>query len=303
MSGTDHPDAPPPEVPEEFADAYREAYRRALESGDDSGALPEVPPQEVVLVGTHRSEDAPAPARRTPSWSRARSARWFLPAVIAASALVLISAAYAVGVALSGDDSDAPEGAASPSAVHTTAPHKTKSPAGKATVEAEPTTSPGGWDGPVDAVGVNAISADCTAPASNDSAGHRVTYVPENAIDDDPETAWRCSGTALGQKLTLRMTTGADVAEVGLVPGYAKTDPASGADRYAENNRITRVRWTLADGASFVQRLDPDPSSRALQLLRVPPTDTDTITLEILGVKRGPRNTTAISQIVVRSAA
>ena len=303
MSGTDHPDAPPPEVPEEFADAYREAYRRALESADEGGELPEVPPQEVVLVGTHRSQDAQEPARRTPSWSSARSASWFLPAVIAASALVLISAAYAVGVALSGDDSNEPDGAASPSAVRTSAPHKTSSPAGKKTAEAEPSTSPGGWDGPVDAVGVNAISADCTAPASNDSAGHRVTYVPENAIDDDPETAWRCSGTAVGQKLTLRMTAAADVAEIGLVPGYAKTDPVSGADRYAENNRITRVRWTLADGVSFVQRLDPDPSSRAVQLLRVPPTDTDTIMLEILGVKRGPRNTTAISQIVVRSAA
>jgi len=303
MPGTDHPDAPPPEGPEEFADAYREAYRRALESDDPSDELPEVPPQEVVVVGTHRSVDAAAPVRRVPSWSSARSATWFLPAVIAASALVLISAAYAVGVALSGDDGNGPAGTASPSAVRTAAPHRTSSPGEKKTVEAEPSTSPGGWDGPVDAVGVNAISADCTAPASNDSAGHRVTYVPDNAIDDDPETAWRCSGTAVGQKLTLRMTIGADVAEVGLVPGYAKTDPVSGADRYAENNRITRVRWTLADGISFVQRLDPDPSSRAVQLLRVPPTDTDTITLEILGVKRGPRNTTAISQIVVRSAA
>jgi hypothetical protein len=99
------------------------------------------------------------------------------------------------------------------------------------------------------------------------------------------------------------MAAGVDVAEVGLVPGYAKTDPASGVDRYAENNRITRVRWTLSDGVSIVQRLDPDPTSRAVQLLRVPPTQTDTITLEILGVRRGPRNTTAISQIVVRSAA
>jgi hypothetical protein len=305
MSGTDHPDAPPPEVPEEFADAYREAYRRALESDDPGAEMAEVPPQEVVVVGTHRAEHAAAPAqprppRERPSWSTVRDARWFLPGVIAVSALVLVSGAYAVGVALSGDD-DAPH-TASPSAVHTSTPHKSASP-DKKTPEAEPSTSPGGWQGPVDPVAVDAISADCTAPASNDSAGHRVTYVPENAIDDKADTAWRCSGTAVGQKLTLRITAGADVAEIGLVPGYAKTDPASGADRYAENNRITRVRWTLADGVSFLQRLDPDPSSRAVQLLRVPPTDTDTITLQILAVKRGPRNTTAISQIVVRSAA
>jgi hypothetical protein len=46
-----------------------------------------------------------------------------------------------------------------------------------------------------------------------------------------------------------------------------------------------------------VQRLDPDPSSRAMQVLRVPRTTTDTVVLEILGVQRGARNTTAISTI------
>ncbi len=303
MSGTDHAGAPPPEVPEEFADAYREAYRRALESGSDVDAelgtgLPEVPPQEVVVVGTHRSDGLSHQVRRTVGWT---SARWFLPAVIGASALVLVIAAYAVGSALSGDDGKEPP-IASPSAAHTSASGKAGSP-DQQPAESEPSTSPGGWKGDVDPVSVAAISADCTAPASNDSAGHRVTYVPENAIDRKTATAWRCTGTAVGQKLTLRMNATADVAEVGLVPGYAKTDRESGADRYAENNRITRVRWTLADGVTVVQRLDPDPSSRAVQLLRVPPTDTDTITLEILAVRRGPRNTTAISQIVVRSAA
>jgi hypothetical protein len=102
--------------------------------------------------------------------------------------------------------------------------------------------------------------------------------------------------------LTLRFGDDVDVAEVGLVPGYAKTDPESGVDRYAENNRITKVRWTLDDGVTVVQRLDPDPSRRTVQRLRVPRTTTDTITLEILAVKRAARNTTAISQIDVAVA-
>ena len=301
MSGTDRPDAPPPEVPEEFADAYREAYRRALESGPDVRdglAGGEVPPQEVVLVGTHRSVPDPAgPAAAVAGW---RSARWFLPTVIATSAVVLVGAAYAVGVALSGDDQS--PGTASPSAVRTATPGKSRAPT-KAPESSTASTSPGGWDGPVTSVAVDAISADCTAPASNDAAGQRVTYVPENAIDDAPETAWRCGGTAVGQQLTLRIASSVEVAEVGLVPGYAKSDPASGADRYAENNRITRVRWTFGDGVSVVQRLDPDPSSRAVQRLRVPPAETDTITLEILAVQRGARNTTAISEVVVGSTA
>ena len=33
--------------------------------------------------------------------------------------------------------------------------------------------------------------------------------------------------------------------------GYAKVDPASGAKRYGEYRRITKVTWTFANGASF----------------------------------------------------
>jgi hypothetical protein len=299
MAGPEIPDAPPPEVPEEFADAYREAYRRALESDagygpDEVVVAPEEPAQEAVRAGTHRSEDI-APATST-DW---RSARWFVPVVIGACGLVLVLAAYAIGKAFSGNDEP---GTVRPSASHTTPPSAQRSPHPKPS-HAVPSMAPDGWDGSVKAVSVDAISADCTAPPSSDSAGHKVTYVPENTIDDKADTAWRCPGTAVGQVLTLRLGGAVDVGEVGLVPGYAKTDPVSGVDRYAENNRITRVRWTLADGVSVVQRLDPDPSSRALQLLRVPRTTTDTITLEILGVKRGPRNTTAVSQIRVAAAA
>jgi hypothetical protein len=303
MAAPESPDAPPPEVPEEFADAYREAYRRALESGEGldeplgagpDSAFPEVPPHEVVHVGTHRSGDADT-VRERAEW---RSSKWFLPAVIAASGLVLVLAAYLIGTVVSDDD----PGTATPNAVSTTRPPSSPSTRTRPPKSAAPSTARGGWDGPVSPVAVDAISADCTAPPGRDSAGRTVTYVPENAIDAKADTAWRCNGTAVGQKLTLRMGSDVDLAEVGLVPGYAKTDPESGVDRYAENNRIASVRWTLGDGESIVQRLDTDRSSRAVQLLRVPRTTTDTITLEILAVTRGPRNTTAISDIQVLAA-
>ena len=298
MAGPETPDTPPPEVPEEFADAYREAYRRALQSDAEFGpgevaVADEVPAQEVVRVGAHRSEDT-APVIST-DW---RSARWFLPVVVGASGLALVLAAYGIGKAFSSSDEP---GAARPSASRATEPSAPGSRHHKPS-HAAPSMAPNGWDGSVTAVSVDAISADCTAPPSSDSAGHKVTYVPENTIDDQADTAWRCAGTAVGQKLTLRLGGAVDIGEVGLVPGYAKTDPVSGLDRYAENNRITRVRWTLADGVSVVQRLTPDASYRSLQAIRVPRTSTDTVTLEILGVKRGPRNTTAISQIEVAAA-
>jgi hypothetical protein len=296
-------------VPEEFAAAYREAYRRALESGpgadvradafaDPALDLPEVPPQEVVRVGIHRSEEAsPESERAGAGW---RASRWFTPALLAVGAVLLVIAAYGIGAALAGDGAD-PPGSVDPGTGTTTDPEPTDEPS-DVRPTAKPSSTAGGWKGEVTPVTVDAISADCTATPSNDSAGRRVTYVPENAIDGETQTAWRCSGDGVGQTLTLRLAGDADVAEVGLVPGYAKTDPESGVDRYAENNRITKVRWTLADGVRVVQRLDPDPSSREMQLLRVPRTTTDTLRLEVLAVRKGPRNTTAISEISLSAA-
>jgi hypothetical protein len=301
MSGTESPDAPPPEVPEEFAAAYREAYRRALEpvadpfdgSFEEDLSSLELPPQEVVVVGTHRSEDQDSSGPGPGPLERWRAASWFVPSLLAIVALVLVVSAYAAGKVLSNDEE--------PTARPSTAVNDTVTPS-DAPSSSQPSTSPGSWDGPVTAVDVDALSADCTAPPSQDSAGRKVTYVPANAIDGRSQTAWRCVGTAVGEKLTLRLASDTDVAEVGLIPCYAKTDPRSGADRYAENNRITKVRWTLADGVSVVPRLDPDPDDRSVQLLRVPRTTTDRITLEILAVKKGSRNTTAISELTVAAA-
>ena len=91
------------------------------------------------------------------------------------------------------------------------------------------------------------------------------------------------------------------MAEVGLIGGYAKIDPESGADRYAENNRVLRVRWTFSDGTAVEQRLDPE--DRDVQTVRVPRTASDTLTLTILRVEPGPRNTTAISEVRVAAPA
>jgi len=129
-----------------------------------------------------------------------------------------------------------------------------------------------------------------------------VRYDASNTIDQDPTTAWRCAGEAIGTVLTITLPADTEVGQVGLIPGYAKTDPKSDADRYAENNRITKVRWTLADGTVVVQNLDPSPDNRDVQLLRVPRTATGTVTLEILAVDRGARNTTAISELEVYQA-
>ena len=306
MPGPDLPDAPPPEVPEEFAAAYRAAYQLVLVSVFDVGGRlggPVVPHAPVVentrVVETASDDSDPVAAGPLERW---RASRWFLVSVVTATAAVLVAAAYAVGTTVSGGGDDGSTGAAVPQSSRTTGPHHSGSPSKAVPTRRSSAHVPNAWDGPVQPVSIDAIAADCTAPPSTDSAGNKVSYVPENATDGRATTAWRCDGAATGQKLTLRLSDQADIAEVGLVPGYAKTDPESGADRYAENNRITRVRWTLGDGVTVVQRFDPDPSSRAMQVLRVPRTTTDTVTLEILAVAHGPRDTTAISEISLAAA-
>ena len=117
-----------------------------------------------------------------------------------------------------------------------------------------------------------------------------------NLTDGVADSTWRCDGNAVGEKITLTLDRKQPIGEVGLIPGYAKTDPASKADRYAENNRVTRVRWTIGDTV-VVQQLKDAPQDRSLRLLRVPRSTTDSVGLEILAVAKGARNTTAISEV------
>jgi hypothetical protein len=282
MSGIDEPGTPP-EVPEEYAAVYRDAYQRALEEEGDLA-------DELLTSSVVTREPAERPS-------------WAVPAAVGAGALVLVLCAFVLGRMLSSGDAD--DTASEPTATASRIPASSEpspTPSKKPSPKPTKTAKPGAWEGEVSPVAINAVTATCTSRPGTDSAGKTVRYDAGNAVDGDPTTAWRCDGTAVGTVLTLTLPAGTDVGEVGLIPGYAKTDPKSGADRYAENNRITQVRWTLADGTAVVQRLDADPDFRDLQVLRVPRTTTGTITMEILAVERGRRNTTAISEFGVSQA-
>lgn len=269
MSGPDYTETPPPDVPEEYEAVYAEAYRRALEEPEEPAPLPIRPPATPLdrvldIVDEHRV------------------------AVLVAAA-VLVAVVVTIIVTLGGGSAPTPSGAGAER-------NPANGPGGMPPVATQPT----GTDR-TRSVEVLSARATCTAPDAVDGAGHLVSYRARNTIDGDLSTAWRCGGTALGVRLTFRLPPGTTVRQVGLVPGYAKTDPADGVDRYAEGNRITLVRWVLAPGVSILQRLDPDPLDRSLQVLRVPATRTDVIRLQILTVARGSRNATAISTVRFRS--
>lgn len=282
MSGPEAPGSPPPEVPEDYLAAYNEAYQRAL--GEASAPEPASVPAAPIAPPQR-------PASRSVGQTRPRPG-WLPVALLAGLALVLVLGAYGVGRLFSGGTEASPQD-------HRESPAPAKPSKSQAT---SPEHVVDAWEGEVVPVQPTDARATCRARPSVDSAGQPVRYGAMNTLDGDPSTAWRCTGPAIGERLQVTLPAGTEVAEVGIIPGYAKTDPASGTDRYAENNRITRVRWTIGDGVVVVQRLDPDPKNRDVQMIRVPATRTDSVTLEILAVAPGTRNTTAISELVAAAA-
>ncbi len=285
-------------MPEEFAAAYRAAYERALAAPPDDVlrrddpapvAEPDVEPLAPPVAGPVVS---PAADDRDPSPSlleRVTHARWFVPLLLGLLAVLLIFGAYTVGRSLAGPVA----GAGGPRAPPTLA-------TGAGGDQGEQ-AAPGAWTGKVTPLRDVTARVGCTSKAGVDASGAKVSYAAGNLTDGAADTTWRCGGKAIGQKITLDLGEDVPIGEVGLIPGYAKTDDTSKADRYAENNRITRVRWTIGD-RRIVQEMSADPKDRSLRLLRVPKTSADQVELEILAVTKGPRNTTAISEIRVSQA-
>ena len=153
------------------------------------------------------------------------------------------------------------------------------------------------YRGTVDPVAIGGVHASCRAPSGVDAAGNRVSYAASNMVDGAPSTAWRCNGEGRGVTLSFSLRHARRIAQVGLVPGYAKTDPYSGADRYAQNRRISRVRWSF-DGRSWVeQRFRTGRYDRSMQTMRIPPVRAHKVTVTIKGSVRGPRNTVAVSGV------
>jgi hypothetical protein len=140
------------------------------------------------------------------------------------------------------------------------------------------------------------VTASHTAPSAKDAAGHLVTYLPSNVIDGDVQTAWRVQGDGRGEILTLIFDGPVDIVRVGLIPGYAKFDPETGANRFEQDRTITVARWLIPGLPPTVQHFQPLPVP---QFVRVSAT-ASRITVQIVGTtKPGGLDFTAISEIYV----
>ena len=143
------------------------------------------------------------------------------------------------------------------------------------------------------------VTATSTAPSSTDASGNVVTYAPRNVIDGDIETAWRTPGNGRGDAITLVFDVPVDIVRIAMIPGYAKTDPGSGVNRFEQNRIVTQVRYVAPGLDPTVQTFRPEPVPQSTRL----DTTTRRITIQIVSTTPpggGPTfDYTAISEIYV----
>lgn len=165
-----------------------------------------------------------------------------------------------------------------------------------------PASSPAQAGGQLAPLAPRRVSASRTAPSGQDAAGRPVTYEAANVTDGDPATAWRAAGSAEGDRITLEYERPVTVLALDIVNGYAKSDPATGADRYAENRRVLRVRVEY-DGGSY--EADLRDGERAAQRVSLPQAvQTGRLAVVILAASSdGGRDFTAISEITALGSA
>ncbi|MCA0144893.1 discoidin domain-containing protein [Blastococcus sp. LR1] len=153
-------------------------------------------------------------------------------------------------------------------------------------------------DRPVGSLRPEFVSAGCQALPGEDSVGNTITYEPAHTLDGVPGTAWRCPGSAEGQRVAFDFGREVTLTSVGLIPGYAKVDPFDGTDRFLENRTITRVVWEFDDGTTQVQTFSP-PRPSLDQIVLDAPVTTEQVVVEIVttGNETAVRDFTAISEV------
>jgi hypothetical protein len=238
----------PKAVGDDFAWLYRrDEYAPGVTGGDPRTLLL---PMDPALSSLPSGQPVPAP----PSGRN--------PVIIMIVILLCLTAGAVAGIALllSPDSRPAASGSAEPSGKKAAAPAP---------------SSPG----QVASATPTRVKVGCQAPQTTDDAGNPVYYVPEQMFDGKMNTAWRCNGNGIGQVVTFEFPAGTSIVEVGLVNGYAKVDPASGAKRYGECRRITKATWTFANGTSLQQSLED--GVKTVQKLSIPSQPGDQVTLSI----------------------
>jgi serine/threonine protein kinase len=265
-----HEEPPPPssirpDLPAGVDDVTNRALRKA--PGERYASCRELTHDlDGALAGTNSPRAkvplATAPSRASAPRSVGRSTTWAVVAVVATVIIVAVAGAAFLALRDRGPAPSASSSVAAPSLIRE---------------------------------GVQ-VTASSTAPSSTDAAGDPVTYVPANVIDGNVQTAWRTPGDGHGQWVTLIFDNPIDVVRIGLIPGYAKTDPQTGANRFLQDRIIKAVAYQIPGLPNTPQTFEPLPVPQFVPL-RV---TTSQITVKILATTAaGGLDYTAISEIYV----
>jgi uncharacterized RDD family membrane protein YckC len=127
-----------------------------------------------------------------------------------------------------------------------------------------------------------AVSAEVPAqsPEGHDNARNTTSYDPANLFDDDATTAWRMDGDGTGSIIVIRLDQARTLTSVGVINGYAKTDPQNGEDRYLQERRVTSITWSFDDGTEVQQTLTDTTELQQLDLPSHPSTATVTFRID-----------------------
>jgi len=126
-------------------------------------------------------------------------------------------------------------------------------------------------------------SATCVSENSREQDKTPTDFDPRNTVDRRPDTAWRCDGDGVGQRLHIDLGEVRTIRVISMLPGYGKIDLTDETNRYAQNRRIYRIRITFDDGTSKDHAFDTNPELyQSLQAITVQPVQTRSVTVTIL---------------------
>jgi WD40 repeat protein len=125
---------------------------------------------------------------------------------------------------------------------------------------------------------LDSIKTSHTALSTSDGCGNKVSYEPEKVMDDEPTTAWKVGGDGAGEWIELKYDKPIEVSRVGIIPGYAKTDPCEGTDRFYQYRVVKNVKIEFSDGSSVEKSFRQRPQ---MQFVDVPDTKTSSVRVTI----------------------
>ena len=126
---------------------------------------------------------------------------------------------------------------------------------------------------------LDSIRVSNAVDSAKNSCDEIVRYRLANIVDDRPDTTWQVAGTGMGQWVKLQYEEPIKVSRVGLVPGYAKTDPCDETDRFYQMYVVREARIEFSNGSSVEATFEREPK---MQYVDVPDTRTDYVRVEIL---------------------